>query len=194
MAISSNTTGLRSGVCTSTSRPTSPYEGQMIYETDTDMVVIWNGTAWRYLAATTATNGTVLQVQTGNYSTQTGPKSTNTYSATGLTATITPKSSSSKILVMFAQPLSTGGGGVTAALRLVQTISGVDSFLQTWSYALMSAANVIYSSYTQSFLASPATTNAVTFRTDMANTTGSGDVYTQVGNTPANITLMEIAG
>jgi hypothetical protein len=47
MAISNNSTGLRPGVCTSTTRPTAPYEGQTIYETDTDMVAIWNGVAWR---------------------------------------------------------------------------------------------------------------------------------------------------
>ena len=46
MAISNNSTGLRPGVCTSTTRPTAPYEGQMIYETDTDLVYLWNGTAW----------------------------------------------------------------------------------------------------------------------------------------------------
>jgi hypothetical protein len=46
MAISSNTTGLRPGVCTSTTRPTAPYEGQTIYETDTDKVLIYNGSAW----------------------------------------------------------------------------------------------------------------------------------------------------
>jgi len=46
MAISNNSTGLRPGVCTSTTRPTAPYEGQMIYETDTDKGFIWNGTKW----------------------------------------------------------------------------------------------------------------------------------------------------
>ena len=46
MAISNNSTGLRPGVCTSTTRPTAPYEGQHIYETDTDLVYLWNGTAW----------------------------------------------------------------------------------------------------------------------------------------------------
>ena len=46
MAISNNSTGLRPGVCTSSTRPTAPYEGQMIYETDTDKVLVWNGTAW----------------------------------------------------------------------------------------------------------------------------------------------------
>ena len=38
------------GVCTSSTRPATPYEGQQIYETDTDKVLVWNGTAWLYLA------------------------------------------------------------------------------------------------------------------------------------------------
>ena len=46
MAISNNSTGLRPGVCTSTTRPTAPYEGQMIYETDTDKMLIWIGSSW----------------------------------------------------------------------------------------------------------------------------------------------------
>ena len=34
------------GVCTSSTRPATPYEGQMIFETDTDRMYIWNGSAW----------------------------------------------------------------------------------------------------------------------------------------------------
>lgn len=34
------------GVCTSTTRPTSPYNGQFIYETDTNLQYVWNGSAW----------------------------------------------------------------------------------------------------------------------------------------------------
>jgi hypothetical protein len=49
-ADSSTTTGLKwaasPGVCTSTTRPSSPYEGQVIYETDTDRVLVWNASAW----------------------------------------------------------------------------------------------------------------------------------------------------
>ena len=37
---------IQPGVCTSSTRPTSPFEGQAIYETDTDLMLIWNGTAW----------------------------------------------------------------------------------------------------------------------------------------------------
>jgi hypothetical protein len=36
----------RPGVCTSSTRPSSPYEGQYIYETDTDKTLFWNGSAW----------------------------------------------------------------------------------------------------------------------------------------------------
>ena len=46
MAISNLTQGLRPGICTSTTRPTAPYEGQAIFETDTDRVLYWSGTAW----------------------------------------------------------------------------------------------------------------------------------------------------
>ena len=46
MAISNLTQGNRPGICTSTTRPTAPYEGQTIYETDTDKVLVWNNSAW----------------------------------------------------------------------------------------------------------------------------------------------------
>jgi hypothetical protein len=47
---------IKPGVCTSSTRPTAPYEGQLIYETDTDRVASWNGSSWVY----TATSGMVL--------------------------------------------------------------------------------------------------------------------------------------
>ena len=43
---------VRPGVCTSTTRPASPFEGQLIYETDTDRVVSYNGSSWSYLTGT----------------------------------------------------------------------------------------------------------------------------------------------
>lgn len=43
---------LKTGVCTSTTRPASPFEGQTIYETDTDLTKAYNGTSWVNVGAT----------------------------------------------------------------------------------------------------------------------------------------------
>jgi hypothetical protein len=37
---------LKPGVCTSTTRPGSPFIGQTIFETDTTLAKVWNGSAW----------------------------------------------------------------------------------------------------------------------------------------------------
>lgn len=34
------------GVCTSTTRPAAPYTGQVIFETDTNKMLVWNTSAW----------------------------------------------------------------------------------------------------------------------------------------------------
>lgn len=46
MTISATSQGLKPGVCTSSNRPANPYDGMMIYETDTDLVKVWNGSTW----------------------------------------------------------------------------------------------------------------------------------------------------
>jgi hypothetical protein len=37
---------IQPGVCTSSTRPASPFEGQVIYETNTKQTLVWQGTAW----------------------------------------------------------------------------------------------------------------------------------------------------
>ena len=41
---------MQPGVCTSSTRPASPYDGQVIYETDTDRAMVWNNSAWVVLS------------------------------------------------------------------------------------------------------------------------------------------------
>lgn len=50
MTISNQASGTRPGVCTSTTRPTTPYTGMIIYETDTGYLRVWDGAAWDYLS------------------------------------------------------------------------------------------------------------------------------------------------
>lgn len=37
---------VKPGVCTSTTKPASPFDGQMIYMTDVDQSAVWDGSAW----------------------------------------------------------------------------------------------------------------------------------------------------
>jgi hypothetical protein len=55
-----NLGGTRPGVCTSSTRPTAPYEGQMIYETDTNRVLVWDNAAWVMIADTDTPPGLQL--------------------------------------------------------------------------------------------------------------------------------------
>ena len=43
---------VRPGVCTSSTRPASPFEGQLIFETDTNRVVAYDGSNWVYAVDT----------------------------------------------------------------------------------------------------------------------------------------------
>jgi len=60
MAINSLSTGFRPGVCTFSTRPTAPYEGQVIYETDTDLSYVWGGAAWQQVSGGTAVGNSGL--------------------------------------------------------------------------------------------------------------------------------------
>ena len=43
---------VRPGVCTSSTRPASPFDGQVIYETDTNVAAIYDGSSWVTIADT----------------------------------------------------------------------------------------------------------------------------------------------
>jgi len=60
MTISATNQGLRPGVCLSTSRPSTPFDGQVIYETDTNRVLVWDNSAWVMIADTDSPPGLQL--------------------------------------------------------------------------------------------------------------------------------------
>lgn len=50
---------IKPGVCTSTTRPSVPYTGQLIFETDTSRLAVWTGSAWQYETASAGPPGLV---------------------------------------------------------------------------------------------------------------------------------------
>ena len=145
--------------------------------------------------AITANNvgaGNVLQVVNSTY--QTSISSANTTRLdTGLTATITPSSTSSKILIIVSQTV----------FKNPSAPSGARMYLMRDSTDLISHARVglndsnamgCYVSWGTSYLDSPSTTSAVTYKTQFSNHATSGLVYVNLDNDLAQITLLEIAG
>lgn len=136
----------------------------------------------------------VLQVVNATYGTQVSNGST-TYADTGLTATITPKFSTSKILVLVHQSSIAKDGATSVNTKLLRNSTNILVFGGTMS-ASASAANTSASSASCSYLDSPATTSAVTYKTQFAINNGSGvTAYVQWNSIGfSSITLMEIAG
>lgn len=140
------------------------------------------------------TTGSVLQVVNGT--TQTQEQHTDTaWSDTGLQATITPTSTSSKILVMVNQSCySVRYGG---AIRVLKGSSAIFQPGANYSFYLDPGNNSNWRNY-QSFnyLDSPSTTSAITYKTQgLSNSSLGGSFRTQQGGYFRSfITLMEIAG
>jgi hypothetical protein len=64
---------IKAGVCTSSTRPATPYDGQMIYETDTKNSLVYNGSAWVCLTPQSATiNGVGARSSTAYGDTNSG--------------------------------------------------------------------------------------------------------------------------
>jgi hypothetical protein len=120
---------------------------------------------------------------------------TSTYVDTGLSATITPTSSSNKILVFVNQTylIETSSERVDAAMRILR---GTTEIAETSSYPGIKAAGVgqVFSRaiWSMSILDSPSINTATTYKTQSKLIGGNKiDLNETVIST---ITLMEIAG
>lgn len=159
-------------------------------------------------SATASSSGKILQV-VSTAKTDTFSMSSATFAdITGLTATITPSSATSKILVMFSSSASLNFNNTSAGFRLTRggTAIGVGDAAgsreraygpRIKSMSLFDAANV-----NGSFLDSPATTSATTYALQIRSEIGGVSVYVNRAETDADnsatfrgistITVMEV--
>jgi hypothetical protein len=146
---------------------------------------------------TTASTGTVLQVVSANYSTYTSTTST-TLVSTGLTASITPTSSSSKILVMVNPLLALlrNSAGAQVALQIVRGATSIYSAERSLS---IDTGTFLSANVGITVLDSPATTSSTTYTLNFSCYNGNAssirlnDYSTIPPTVGSTITLMEIA-
>ena len=189
----------------------SPSEGMVTYLEDTNGVEVYNGSAF-----TGVGQGSILQVvsttKTDTYSESlaTGVLSSNL--VTGLTASITPSSTSSKILVTVSVPLANSSyfGYGSYVMRRDGTAIGVPDAAGsrtqlTAQGGSLSQNSVDIATLSQSFLDSPGTTSSITYGISLHNpSSGTATVYANRSFSDQNnsrfarpistITLMEVAG
>jgi hypothetical protein len=144
-----------------------------------------------------AGGGKVLQVVYANSTTATTISSTS-YTDTSLTATITPTSATSKILVLINQSFyfqrTASGGDQGVGIQILRGATSVfDTGGNIWG------ANITGSSAVQighmgalTYLDSPATTSATTYKTQAKNLRATGSSVYQESSVPSAITLIEI--
>ena len=140
----------------------------------------------------TLPTGSVLQVVNATYASETSTTSAS-YADTGLTVSITPTSSSSKILVLISQRFfanvanGNDGGGNVKVLR------GATTLITATRVGLSDSTGAMDNYFTTSYLDSPATTSSITYKTQFAIFGTLGAFITQLSSSPSGITLMEIS-
>ena len=153
-------------------------------------IVADSSTATGLKWATAGGGGKVLQVVSATTSTAVSSSST-TLVDTGLTATITPSSATSRILVMFSQyifkDLATSTNGVIISLRRGATQIFTNNYLLYTNTAVE-----LSTGYSVSYLDSPSTTSATTYKTQFSNRVNAASVEVQASNNTSTIILMEI--
>ena len=147
----------------------------------------WQNTGGTEVANSTLGTGKILQVVTATTTAQESTTST-THVATALSVSITPTSSSSKILVFFTTPRFGASTSANAYLTLFR--DGVDLAVSQGFVVLNTGASV--SAPANFFVEdSPATTSSVTY--NIRFSTSAGTVYIYRSNNGGSLTAMEVA-
>ena len=140
--------------------------------------------------------GHIIQVLTTPTTTSATYSTTGWSDVTGMNLTITPSSSSSKILVFAEMPFYRESSSYAgAAMRLVRGSTAVDYPHYGWAYGATGSQDATLAVFHSED--SPATTSAVTYKVQVQNGYTVGTIYlnTTFNNNlgRSRLTLMEIA-
>ena len=143
--------------------------------------------------AKTSGFGKIGQVVQGTTTSEVS-NTTTSYSDTGLTATITPTSTSSKILVTVHQNGARSQSDQNNNAIYLKLLRGSTDISQIYVYALYTGSGIdLYgASLSTTYLDSPSTTSATTYKTQFKNFVSGGHVRLQDTAAMSTITLMEI--
>lgn len=136
--------------------------------------------------------GKILQIVNSKATQVIGGGDINVRTKTGLSATITPKAASSKIMILVNQSIFKSGTGSMCWMQLCRDSGEI--LLSADRLLYNNAAQPAYGVWNPTWVDSPNTTSPTTYYTTVGNYAGYGAGYTQYENTPSYITLIEFAG
>lgn len=154
----------------------------------TDEFLISDAGVLKRLDASLIGGGKVLQVVAGTHATEVS-SSSSSYVTTGITASIAPSATSSKVLII----ANTTGRKETAASNGNYTIFKASSDLDSTGNGFARVrddAGGIFCNAPIVHLDSPSTTSSTTYTMFMKSSSGS--VFSSVSDSPSSIILMEI--
>ena len=172
-------------------------DGNIIsYDASGNPVAIATGTSGHFLKSQGAGNqpvfaaaggGKILQV-VQDVHTSVVSNNTNTFTDSGISQAITCSATSSKVLVMVTQSYAKGNS--TSYVAQLMRDSSVIDILDGIGYT--GTTLVQYGYYAFTYLDSPSSTSAITYKTQVKSGDNVAYVQSQVNGNPSTITLMEI--
>jgi len=107
---------IKPGVCTSTTRPSVPYTGQLIFETDTSRLAVWTGSAWQYETAAAGPPGLVYIAGASFSAVSSVSFPTNTFTSTYQNYKVTIQLTASSATQTLSMRVNSAGSAVSGSL------------------------------------------------------------------------------
>ena len=168
-----------------------------------DTIDIPSGATFDVTGATVTglTTGKILQAVTATTTTTVNVTGT-TFTSSGLSTSITPSSSSNKVLILSTSAINTFGDGSSSSGRVgkitLRRGGATDTELTTMEIGINAASATTstnpnpHNVVTFTFLDSPSTTSAQTYTVAIRGD-GACDIQAQTNNRTSSITLLEVS-